>query len=81
MPDTDLESQIGSITATFLSTDVNVDKKRTWQQLNGALTVQWIDNETGATRTLKLGTITEDPEVTTGMDGEFEIKFEGAQLV
>jgi hypothetical protein len=79
--DVNLETQTGSISATFLATSSNVSNKRTWQQLNGSLTVQWVDPESGDSRTLKSGTITEDPEVSTGMDGEFELKFEGAQLV
>ena len=32
-------------------------------------------------RTLKLGTIEEDPEIQTGVDGEYEVMFSGAQLV
>ena len=75
----DIETQKGMIAATFYTTDVSLDTAKTWAKLNGALTVQFVQSKTS--RTLKSGTIVEEPEITTGKEGEFELVFEGAPLV
>jgi len=79
VPTEDIETKIGMISFTMLATVENIDAKRAWQAQPGANTVQMVQG--GFSRTLKLGTIEEDPEMQTGVDGEFEVSFSGTQLV
>ena len=76
---TDLTTKYGKISFDMITTDEAIALKKTWQINYQNNSVEWL--EAGQTRRMANAAIMEDPEVTSGMDGQFTVTFQGDPLV
>jgi len=70
----DIESQLSTCKFMVYSTSDNVDLVRQWQT-NGNTNAIEVTDKGGFTRTFAGAIITNDPEVSLGVDGELEVEF------
>ncbi|MGD8499271.1 MAG: hypothetical protein PVJ86_01410 [Phycisphaerales bacterium] len=74
----DITTQFGELTFDMYATVENINLKRQWQANFDANEVGWL--EAGESRTMTNALIQEDPEVNSGVDGQFTVMFKGDRL-
>ena len=71
----DAETKKGMVKFTLYNTKTNVDLLTAWQDSVEGNTVRFSDGE--FVRSFRTMTVTSDPDISLGADGEFEAVFEG----
>lgn len=74
----DITTQFGELTFDMHTTVESINLKRQWQANFDANEVAWL--EAGESRRMTNALIQEDPEVNSGVDGQFTVMFKGDRL-
>lgn len=74
----DITTQFGELTFDMHTTVENINLKRQWQANFDVNEVAWL--EAGESRRMTNALIQEDPEVNSGVDGQFTVMFKGDRL-
>jgi hypothetical protein len=75
----DIETAYSMVKAVLYTTAENADSAREWKANEDTNVVQIVDS--GFTRTINQATIINEPDVSIGVEGEFEVTFHGDSAV
>ena len=75
----DVETQFSEFSFTVYTKTDSIAAHRDWLERLSANTVRWL--EAGESRTITNATVTNNAEISSGVEGEFEVMFQGDPAV